>query len=205
MTKTIKSIAKGGIATIAAGAMAFGAASPAYAQDHRDNDRDGISVGEIIAGAVIIGGIAAIASSGNRDRGYDYRGNGQYYGNSGYNGYNGNNGYNRYDNRGNPRAAVERCVAAVRQDAQRSGYRNAQVTEIRDVRDTRQGWRVKGRIMVNAGYQGGRYNQNGYYDRYGRYHQWNNNNNSSDSGNFTCDVERGRVNDVDYNGLRRMG
>ena len=48
-------------------------ASPAMAQS-RYNDRDDrIDVGEIIAGALIIGGIAAVAGSAGRDR-YDYRG-----------------------------------------------------------------------------------------------------------------------------------
>ena len=58
----------------AAAAALVTVAAPAQAQyryDRYDRNRDGISAGEVIAGAVILGGIAAvIASSGNdRNRG----------------------------------------------------------------------------------------------------------------------------------------
>ena len=68
---TFKSkLAKGALGTVAAGAMAFASASPALADDHRHRDRGGIGAGEIIAGAVVIGGIAALAGAfdGDRDR-----------------------------------------------------------------------------------------------------------------------------------------
>jgi hypothetical protein len=120
--KTISNaFAKGTLATVAAGAMALASASPAMAQD-RYRDRDGgISAGEIIAGALVIGGIAAVASSIGKDR--NYRGT---YGEPYYNGnYNSRYGYNNY---GNPRQAVEQCVRA----AQRGAY-GARVTDIRDV------------------------------------------------------------------------
>ena len=53
--KTIsKGLAKGTLATVAAGAMAMASATPAFAQDRYDRDNDGIGVGEIIAGALII-------------------------------------------------------------------------------------------------------------------------------------------------------
>src|SRR5688572_5437670 len=95
------------LGTGAAAAALVSTASPALGRD-----RDGIDVGDIVAGAVIVGGIAAAAGAlGNGDgysygypydSGYDY----QYdrYGRYGY-GY----GYNR----GNPRQAVEQCVYAV--------------------------------------------------------------------------------------------
>ena len=70
MQQLTKSFAKGGIATAAVGAMALAGATPAQARDRGD---DGISVGEVIAGAVIIGGIAAIASAASKDRDH-YRG-----------------------------------------------------------------------------------------------------------------------------------
>ena len=60
MTKTLKTFAKGGIATATFGAMALAGATPAMANDHRDR---GLSTGDVIAGAVIIGGIAAIAET----------------------------------------------------------------------------------------------------------------------------------------------
>ena len=64
MSNKTKTFAKGGIATAAVGAMALAGATPAQARD-RD---DGISVGDVIAGAVIIGGIAAVASAASKDR-----------------------------------------------------------------------------------------------------------------------------------------
>ena len=116
--------------------------------------------------------------------------------------YNNGNDYRRnaYASRGNPRAAVERCVNAARNDARRYGYRHAQVTEIRDVDDTRYGWKVKGRMVVDGSYAGGRYDRYGYRDRNNRYQRWN----DRDSGNFTCRIERGRVADLDFSGIRGL-
>ncbi len=184
LTKTL-------VGTVAAGAMAMTSAAPAFA---RDRDHDGISAGEIIAGAVIIGGIAAIASASSRDRGYnrDYR-DGYRQDSSDYRG-----GYNDYYGRGNPRAAVEQCVRAAERTAKRNGYRYADVTDIRDVDDTRSGWRVKGRIDVQGarGY-GNRYDNYDRYDRYDRGRQ-------ADSGKFTCDISRGRVVGLDFSGVRGL-
>lgn len=193
MTKNLKSFAKGGIATAAVGAMALAGATPAQARDRND---DGISVGDVIAGAVIIGGIAAIASASNKNRGYDYRYDGRYddrYRDSRYRG-------DRWSYRGNPRSAVERCVSAARQDARRYGYRYAQVTDIRDVDNTRYGWKVKGRMVVDGNYRGGNYDRYGYRDRYNRYQRWS----DRDSGSFTCYIDRGRVAEVDFSGIRGL-
>lgn len=179
MIKITKGFAKGGIATAAVGAMALAGATPAYA-DHRD--RDGISAGDIIAGAVILGGIAAIASAGSRDRYRDYDDRNRY--------------RDSYRYGGTPRAAVERCVAAVERDARRSGYRYADVTQIRDVDNTRYGWRVSGRVQVAGG---------AGYDRYDRYDsRYDYRPRRGDDGRFTCYIERGRVADIDYDGIRRL-
>ena len=191
MTNQTQTYAKGGIALAAAGAMALAGATPAQARDRYDDD--GISVGDVIAGAVIIGGIAAVASAASRDRGYDYRYDDRRYRDRNYRG-------DRYYGRGNPRAAVERCVNAARNDARRYGYRYAQVTDIRDVDDTRYGWKVKGRIVVDGNYRGGRYDRYGYRDRNNRYNRWN----DRDSGKFTCYIERGRVANVDFSGIRGL-
>lgn len=196
MTNITKAFAKGGIATAAVGAMALAGATPANARDRHDND--GISVGDVIAGAVIIGGIAAVASAASRNNGRYY--DGRYYDNDGRY-YDDDYRYrDRYGARGNPRSAVERCVNAARQEARRYGYRHAQVTDIRDVDDTRYGWRVKGRIMVDERYSGGRYDRYGYYDRNNRYSRWN----DRDNGTFRCTIERGRVVDVDFDGIRGL-
>jgi len=178
----MQSFTKAALCTAAAGAMAFTSAAPAEAQRYRDRDNDGISAGEVIAGALIIGGIAAIASAGDRDRYRDRRYRDDY-----------------YRANGNPRRAVNRCIRAARQDARRSGYRNAQVIDINRVRDTRRGWNISGRLEVN-GQRGYRDQRRGYNDRRGYY----NNNRRSDRGRFSCQIRNGRVIDMDYRGIRGM-
>jgi hypothetical protein len=122
-----RALAKGTIATVAAGAMAMTSASPAMAQSRHDDRDDRIGVGEIIAGALIIGGIAAVAGSAGRDR-YDYR-----------DGYRYNDRYDdRYDrgyrSAGSSRQAVEQCVYAAERNANRYSYGGrAKVTDIRKI------------------------------------------------------------------------
>lgn len=194
MSKTGKFFAKGGIATAAVGAMALAGATPAQARD-----RDGIDAGDVIAGAVIIGGIAAILSASNKNRDRDYRYDDRRYRDRDYR-YGDRYGYRG----GSPRAAVEQCVSAAEREARRYGYRFADVTEIRDVDDTRYGWKVKGRMVVDGNRGWGRYNSryNRYdrYDRHGRYDRGY----DRDSGKFTCYVNRGRVSDVDFSGIRGL-
>lgn len=185
-----KALAKGTIATVAAGAMALGTAAPAQAQ-YRDRDRrdhDGIDAGDVIAGALIIGGIAAIASAGSRNGRYDDR-------------YN-----DRYNRAGNPRQAVEQCVYAAERNASRYSYGgNAQVTDIRNVDRRRDGYRISGRIAVNSQGRDWRRGDN----RYGRgwgddYRGWNDRYSGYDAGRFTCEVRYGRVVDLDYSGIRGL-
>ncbi len=186
MKSISRTLTKAAVATVAAGAVAVASASPAFAQRYYDryHDDDGISAGEIIAGAVILGGIAAIASSVGRDR-YDR--------------------YDRYDDRyrdrydyrdnyrrGSARQAVDRCVRAAEQDAGRYTYGRANVMQIRDVDRKRNGYRVKGSIAVRDGYasrRGSRYRG----DRRGY-----------DTGRFTCDIRNGRIVDMNYRGLRGL-
>lgn len=189
-------ISKALVGTAAAGAMAMSSAAPASARD-RDYDRGGVSAGEIIAGAVILGGIAAvISSSNNRDRYDDRRYNDRR--------YNDRRGYR--NNRGTGRRAVERCVRAAQRDARRAGFRRADVTQIRDVDQTRYGWRVKGRIQVQEGRGGGRYDQRARYNRNDRYNRNNRRGYRAnfDKGRFSCDISRGRVVDLDYSGIRGL-
>lgn len=202
----MKTLSKALVGTIAAGAMAISSATPAFADDYGRRDRDGISAGDVIAGALIIGGIAAVASAAGKDRGYDrdYRygraGYGDNYG--GYNGY--NNGYDRDAYwRGSPRKAVEQCVYAAEREAGRYSYGRADVTDIRQVRDTRYGFEVRGRIAVNQMGRGW-HNGDGNYGRGwgGDYRGWNNGMRGYDSGSFSCKVERGRVVDLDIDGVR---
>ncbi|NCU12796.1 MAG: hypothetical protein GXC70_11700 [Sphingomonadaceae bacterium] len=196
----MKTLSRALVGTIAAGAMAVSSAAPAFA-DTRSHDRDGISAGEIIAGALIIGGIAAIATSGNRnDRDYrygdyrdqDYRDGGYRYGRAGY-------GY-----RDNPRQAVEQCVRAAERYAQ-GRYRQADVTDVRQIKDTRYGFEVKGRIAVNTRGQGWRQGDYRYGNGWGGdYRGWNNGHRGFDSGSFKCKIERGRVVDLDIDGIRGL-
>jgi hypothetical protein len=179
----MKTLKKALVSTVAAGAMALSTATPAMARDRHD---DGIDAGDVIAGALIIGGIAAVAaaaSNGDRyDRDYRYR-------DRNYRGYR-DNYYRSY---GSPRSAVEYCVRAAEREARRYGYRYADVTQIRDVDDRRHGWRVKGRIQVDGGR--GYYNR-GRYDRYDR--------RGYDTGSFKCDIRGGRVVDLDFSGVRGL-
>lgn len=172
----------------AAAAALVSIAAPAEARGRYDRDRDGISAGEIIAGAVVLGGLAAVLSAGNND---------------GY--YNGGN--YRYNRAGNSRNAVNQCINNVERWA--NGYSRSEVTQIRDIQRTRYGYLVKGNVVVqdggrgynddyyNNGYRADRYNQNDRYDRYNR----NAYGRGYDKGRFTCIVEQGRVVDIDYKGL----
>lgn len=186
-----KALTKGTIATVAAGAMAMASATPAFAQN-RDRDRDGIGVGEIIAGALIIGGIAAVASSIGKDRNRTY--GGPYYGDDHrYNNrYDDRNGYD-YNRSGNSRQAVQQCVNAAQQTANRYGGR-ARVTDIRDINRNRDGYRVKGTIVVNER------NNRGW----NRDYNYRSNGRDYDSGRFTCDVRYGRVVNLDFSGIRGL-
>ena len=207
----MKTVSKALLGTIAAGAMVASSATPALAE-HRDNR--GVNAGDIIAGALIIGGIAAIAtaaSRNNRDnRGYDdnYGYDRAGYNNGGYNngGYNNGNYGNRYDRdaqwRSNPRQAVEQCVAAAERYASSRGVR-ADVTDIREVRDTRYGFKVKGRIAVQGNDGGWNRGDSNYGQGWGGdYRGYNDRVRGYDSGSFECKFERGRITDLDIDGVR---
>jgi len=189
-----KALAKGTLGTVAAGAMALTSASPALARDHRGND--GIGAGEIIAGALIIGGIAAIASAASNDRDrHDSRYDPRY-----------DNRYGNNYGRQNPRSAVEQCVQVAERTAGRYSYGGrANVTDIRRVNQTRDGYTVRGRIAVNQMNRNWRSGDR----QYGRgwnndYRGWNSNYRGYDAGNFTCKVRYGRVADLDFSGIRGL-
>jgi hypothetical protein len=205
----MKTLSKTLVGTIAAGALAITSASPAFA-DGRDRDRGGISAGDVIAGALIIGGIAAIATASSRnDRRYDdrryedgryndYRQGDYRYDRAGYEGRDG------YGNRDNPRQAVEQCVrAAERYAAQR--YGRADVTDIREIKDTRYGLEVKGRIAVKTQNRDWRRGDSNYGQGWGGdYRGYNSNHRGYDSGSFSCKIERGRVSHLDIDGIRGL-
>ncbi len=196
----MKTMSKALVGTIAAGAMALASATPAFAE-HRD--RDGISAGDVIAGALIIGGIAAVASAASRNNDRyerDYR-----YDRAGY-GYNQGYGYrDNYASRGSARRAVEQCVYAAERNAARYTYGRADVTDVRDIRETRYGYEVRGRIAVNGNGRDWRRGDGNYGRGWGGdYRGWNDNLRGYDSGTFRCQVEQGRIVDLDYSGLRGL-
>ena len=192
-------ISKALVGAVAAGAMAMVPLTAASAQSRYDRHDRGISAGDVIAGAVVLGGIAAVAASlggNNRNDSRYYRG-----GNYGY--------YN-----GDPRSAVEQCVGAARQDAARRGYGNVSVRQIRDVNDTSYGWKIKGDIAVDSNrgyYNRGGYNDRSYNNGYSNNGRYNNgyygngrNGYGQDTGSFTCWIDRGRVSRIDYSGIRGL-
>jgi hypothetical protein len=193
----MKFITKSLLGAGAAAAALVSVAAPAQARDRYDRNRDGISAGEIIAGAVVLGGLTAVLSAGNNDRYYE-GGN-----------YNNRTGY--YNNRaGNSRAAINQCINTVERSA--NGYSRSEVTQIRNIERTRYGYRVTGNIVVQDGQRGrdssygygnDRYDQGDRYNRYDQGDRYNRNayGRGYDKGRFTCFVEQGRVVDVNYKGL----
>ncbi len=194
----MKFLTKSLLSAGAAAAAMVSVAGPAMA---RPGDRDNIDAGEVIAGALIIGGLAAVLSSGDRGSRYEDQG----YENRGYGRHGGGYGYN---NGGNSRQAVNMCVSAVENWANR--YSRSDVTEIRNIERTRYGYRVSGKLVVKDGWRGQDRGHGGYnrYDRDDRYGHGNRRgygrggyDRGYDQGRFACYVERGRVIDIDYSGL----
>lgn len=197
----MKTMTKGLVGTVAAGAMALASASPAFARNGHD---DGVSAGDVIAGALIIGGIAAVAAAASDDHRDRYG-----YGNDGRRGYD-DRGYGRdysYGGRyGDPRSAVEQCVNAAERQASRASWGGrADVTDIRDIDRTSTGYKIKGRIAVNTRGHDYRYGDKRYGNGWGNdYRGWNDNLRGYDSGKFTCKISYGRVVDVDFSGIRGL-
>lgn len=184
---------------LAASAAAL-VAAPASARGGWGGGRghhDGIDAGDVIAGALVIGGIAAIASAAGND---GYRG-GRNYGGRSYGGrydrgYDDDRGY--YNNGYNSRQAVDQCVRAAQQEARRYGGGWARVTDVSSIDRVRGGYEVRGRLVVeNDRYRGnwrGGQDRYGYnYDRYG---------NDYDKGRFSCVTRYGGVDGVRVTGLR---
>lgn len=191
----MKILTKSLLSAGAAAAALVSVASPAFA---RHGDRDNIDAGEVIAGALIIGGLAAILS--DNDRNDRYRGDRYGYRDEGYS----RHGYRH--NGGGGRQAVNMCVNAVENWANR--YSRSDVTEIRNIERTAYGYRVTGKVVVRDGWRG----HDRGYDRYGRndrrdrdygYGNRGGYDRGYDRGRFTCYVERGRVIDIDYRGLEQ--
>lgn len=176
MNMLTKSILAAGAAAVAL----VGLTAPAQARGYYNDDH--IDAGDVIAGALIIGGLAAILSSGSNDRnrGYydDYRD-----GNRGSRGY--SYDYQRYGGR----QAVDQCVRYV--EGQGGRYGRINVTEITDIDRKSYGYKIEGKLVVQDQYRD--------YDRYNRYDR--NYGRGYDEGRFNCYVEQGRVTNVEFRGL----
>ena len=201
----MKVLSKSLLSAAAAAAALVGTAAPADAQ-YRYRDRDSISAGEVIKGAVILGGLAAVLSAGKNGRYQDGYDRGDY-----------NNGYSYNNGNGSSRAAINQCINQV--ENQTGGYNRSNVTQIRSIERTRYGYRVLGTLegqndsrgydrygqrnqydQNDRYYQGSRYDRDDRYDRNGYGNAYNR---DAGDGQFTCYVERGRVVDIDYNGSDR--
>jgi hypothetical protein len=194
----MKTFTKTLVGTVATLAMAVGSAAPAAAQDrYGDRDRNHISTGEVVAGALVLGGIAAViaASDNGRDRDYrygdDYRSGDRDYRDRNWDGrgqgwYDYRSGRNYGRNANNPERAVNQCVRAAERQAERYGGGRADVTRIRDIDRERGGFEVTGTIQVQQ-----RYGNRG----------WNSNRRGTDTARFYCDYRRGQVVDIDFRGL----
>jgi hypothetical protein len=81
---------------------------------------------------------------------------------------------------------VQQCIYAAETTAARYNYgTRAEVYDIRDVDRNGRRFEVRGRIAVQE--RGRNYRRD----------RW-------DEGNFTCEVRRGRVVDLDYSGIRGL-
>lgn len=178
----------------ATAATLVASATPAMARDRYGRGHDGIDAGDVIAGALIIGGIAAIAtaaSNGSRNDRYDRRYNDRYY-DGGYDG----NGY--YNNGYNSRTAVDQCVRAAQQQANRYGGW-ARITDVTRIDRIRGGYEVRGRLVVQDRNWGGWRGSRGGWDRGNNYDRYND---GYDKGKFSCVTRYGGVQDVNITGLR---
>jgi hypothetical protein len=175
-------------ALLAAGVATLVSTTPAMARGYdRGHDRGGISAGEVIAGALIIGGIAAVASAASsNDRGRDYD-----------RGYDRGGDYGRSDYGQGSRYAVDQCVRAAQRDASR--YGRARVTDVTGIDRVRGGYEIRGRLVVEQR----NYDRRGYgnqWDRYGYNHDRYND--GYNKAGFSCVTRYDRIEDLRFRGLQ---
>lgn len=183
----------------ATAATLVAATAPAMARDrHYGRGGDGIDAGDVIAGALIIGGIAAVASAASNNDRYNDRYNDRRYDDR-YDdrGYNSDYGY--YRNGYGSRTAVEQCVQAAQRDAGR--YGRARITDVTSINRIRGGYEIKGRLVVAGNRWSNRYGR-GYdgWDRYG--YNYDRYGNDYDKGKFSCVTRYGNVQNLRFSGLR---
>ena len=173
----MKTVSKSITGALGAVLLTTALAAPAEAQRYRRYDRrgDGISLGDVVLGTIVVGGVAAaIGALGNQDR-YGRRTDDRRYNTRGYG-----------DDRGSDRrSSVETCAYEAEQEAGRRYGGGGSVRNIDDVdRDGRDGYRVRGTVEVQPDYRYGRdgYGRDRYYDGRG-----------SNIVRFSCSARYGRV------------
>ena len=146
---------KSRLAAVLASAAALSlSATPAFAQswgwgggNWGHHHRDRVDAGDVLAGILIIGGIAAIASAASskkrdrRDRRDDNRPDYPGDRTSGYGGY-GNDNDQQWPQQGQQNGGVDSAVARCTSEVSRGADRNTSVESINRDGD---GWRVQGR------------------------------------------------------------
>lgn len=155
-------------ATALIGALLATSATPALARPgwgnsgwghgnrHWRHRGDGIDAGDVILGAIIIGGIAAVASAASRSNG-DRKRNGDWGG-----------GWSRDE--GTEDAAVDSCARAAEREGARYGQ-DARVEDITSVARQDGGWRVHGVVSAERGYGNDRYGDKSRFSCSVRYGQ----------------------------------
>lgn len=142
----------------------------------------GPSVGDILLGAAVIGGIAAVVASANKREGARDRGGSVY--DDGYGGDYGDDVGRDYDRGGErwnrEQAAVDRCVDAALDEVSRR-YDNPRIGAISDVDQDRDTTYVRGTVTFDTGWRGSRPDV--------------------DSSSFRCAVRRDRVVNLNVDGL----
>ncbi len=89
---------------------------------------------------------------------------------------------------------MEQCIRATERRAERFSGSRADVYEIRDIDRERGGFEIKGRIAVqDRHHRGGRNDYRRDYRNAG----W-------DEGRFSCEIQRGRVVNVEFRGIRSL-
>lgn len=111
-------------------------------------DRGGISGGDVLAGVLILGGIAAIATAAKKDQD---RKRTDRYPDRGYPD-NRSDGPDDYADTASEDAAVDACALAAEDRAGERGDR-ASVREILRVDPANEGWRVEGLVETRRGYR----------------------------------------------------
>ena len=104
-----------------------------------------------------------------------------------------------WGNGGGVRHAINACTRIAERTALRRGYDRARVSDVHNVRDTRWGFEVRGRLNVHE--RGGWHD--GYRD-HRRGNDWRDGGRYRDSGSFSCRFERGRVVALDIDGVRGL-